>query len=174
MKISKADFLVLNLSGIELFIQTVSELMLMRPELTYEEAVKETHRQVREYVVNRDVFAQRPAVAVLAAPLTLPLGQLLSRDTCNSREYRGVSLNVVYIVRDGEAVRYVGSTRYDARTRMKSHQKAHSPLGKALRANPDTRNWSVEMIPHADYREAAAREKELINQLNPTFCRRQY
>lgn len=172
MKISKPDFLVVNLSGIELFIETVGELLLLSPELSYEEAVKETHRQIRAYASKRDVFRSQPTASALAAPLTLSLGQLLHRDTCSMKEFRGVGLNVVYIVRDGERVLYVGSTRYDARTRLKAHQKSHSPLGKNLRENPNAKNWSVEMIPHADYREAAQKEKDLIAQLTPAFCRR--
>lgn len=171
MKLTTPDFLVLNLQGIDLFIQAV-DLMAKATGSPYEECVRETQKQIREYAARRDAFNSRPTVSAVANPLTMTLRELLNRNTCDSPAFRGVSLNVVYIIRNGESVLYVGSTRYDARSRVKSHQKAHSPLGKGLREDPNAPNWSVEMIPHADYREAAQMEKRLINQLSPAFCRR--
>lgn len=172
MKISKPDFLVLNLQGIDMFVDLVDGMVGANPGATFEPCARELQRRIREYSGQRDTFKSLPTMAALARPLTLSVGELLDPKTCRLPAFRGVSLNVVYIVRNGDAVMYVGSTRYNARTRMKSHAKSHSPLGEALRKNPQAQFWLVEMIPHADYREAAAKEKQLIASLSPLFCRR--
>ncbi|MBA3766774.1 MAG: GIY-YIG nuclease family protein [Acidobacteria bacterium] len=171
MNISKADFLVLNLQGIDLFLETVDAMVLATGN-PYDECIKHVLKQIREYSALQDAFHQRPAETALAAPLTLTLGQLLERRTCKMKAYLGVGRNVVYIVRDDGRVLYVGSTRRDARRRMKSHQKTHSPLGQALRNDPNAVYWSVEMVPYSDYREAAQKERALIAELTPAFCRR--
>ena len=172
MNISKPDFLLLNLPGIDLFLELVDGMVQANKGASFEECARYLRTEIHEYSKRRDAFRARPVASALAAPLTLSIAELLDRKTCSRPDFRGVRANVVYIVRDGEQVRYVGSTRYNARRRMKSHQKSHSPLGQALRENPAATDWTVEMIPHADYQTAAAKEKELITHLNPTFCRR--
>lgn len=172
MSISKPDFLVLNLSGINMFVELVDEMVKANAGSTFEQCARYLQNQIREYSKTRDGFHYRPTQAVLPKSLTLSLSELMSRSTCGDRRYAAISRNVVYVVRDGDRVLYVGSTRYGARGRMKSHEKSHSPLGEALRADSGKGSWTVEMIPHADYEAAALKEKQLITKLAPAFCRR--
>jgi predicted GIY-YIG superfamily endonuclease len=175
MGISQADFLVLNLQGIDLFLEKVDQACQSGfCGGDFHAAALEVSKQIHDYSRQRGALASAPKVGVHPAPFTMRLGDLLRRETCNLPEFAGVGLNVVYIVRAGDDVLYVGSTRYNARSRMKSHQKQHSPLGQALREDPNAMNWGVEMIPHSDYREAARKERELITQLQPRFCRREF
>ena|ERR1051325_7858320 len=172
MKVSKPDFLVLNLSGIDVFVELVDEMVKGNPGSSFEVCARYLQNEIHEYSKRTHAFKSRPTVSALSASMTMKLGRLLHRRTPNLREFSGVRLNVVYIIRDGQRVLYVGSTRYDARKRLKSHQTSHSPLGTALREDPNADNWTVEMIPHADYKSAALKEKQLIAQLAPAFCRR--
>lgn len=170
MKVSKQEFLLLNLPGIELFIEHVDELVAFNKGSTFEQCARFLHQRIKDYAVASQRFNAMPVAAPLPAPLTLKMGDLL-----RSRFKHRLSAhqrNIVYIIREGESVLYVGSTRYGARSRIKSHQKAHSPLGEALRTNPKFKEWDVEMIAHSDYRSAADKEKHLIRELNPAFCRR--
>lgn len=171
MKISPIDFMLFQYQGINLFIQSVDAVVAQTGE-PYQDAVKRLQKELKEYGARRDAFNARPVEAPIPQPMTMTLGRLLERRTCNSQAYKQLGRNIVYVIRDGEHVLYVGSTRNDVRTRMKSHEKTLSPLGNALRTDPDRFNWSVEMIPHTDYDAAVSREKELIRQLRPPFCRK--
>lgn len=172
MKISKPDLLLLHMGGINIFVQVVDDMVQANPGATFEQCARHLQAEIRQYAERRDALLDLPVSSALPDPLTLTLGELLKRDTCDWPLYIGVSRNVVYVVRDGDHVLYVGSTRYDARSRMKSHEKAHSPLGEALRSRNGKNDWTVEMIPHSDYDSAAIKEKELIRQFAPAFCRR--
>jgi predicted GIY-YIG superfamily endonuclease len=170
MKVSTEGFLLLNLQGIDLFLSLVDQMVAAGAvDGTFEGCSKELQRRIRDYGKRLDDWKIAPVSTALPEPLTMTMGVLLERRTCNNREYLTLKSNIVYVVRDGEQAIYVGSTRYDARTRMKSHQKAHSRLGNALRTNPDAMNWSVEMIAHAAISEAIEKEKRLIAQLRPRF-----
>lgn len=171
MKVSNADFMAFQKPGIDMFIQYVDAVVEQTGE-PYKDAVKRLQKELWDYIVQRDAFQERPLEAPLPAPLTMTLGDLLKRNTCGWPAFIQVSRNVVYIIKDDDRVLYVGSTRYDARKRIKSHEKAHSPLGEALRTDANRNRWSVEMIPHPDYDSAAIKEKELITELTPAFCRR--
>lgn len=155
-----------------MFVDLVDEMVKTNEGATFEQCARHLLTQIHQYKEKRMDLDVRPTETVLPSPMTLTLGELLERDTCDWPAFINVSRNVVYVVKDGDRVLYVGSTRYNARSRMKSHEKAHSPLGEALRTNPNKNNWTVEMTPHADYDEAALREKELIRELAPAYCRR--
>jgi hypothetical protein len=171
MKISNLDFLALNSDGIDLFIQHVDAAVSQTHE-PYEQAVRRLQKDLQAYIRDREAFRRLPPQTVIPAPLTMSLSELMGRKVCANPLYLAASRNVVYILRDGERVLYVGSSHYGARKRMKSHEKAHSPLGEALRTDPNRHNWSVEIITHADYGSAASKEKQLIAQFAPAFCRR--
>jgi len=170
MKVSVPDFLMLNSDGINLFIKMVDQMYEAKAaDGTYQGCVKDLQARIRTYIEQKDAWAVAPTVAPLPSPLTFTMGKLLERRTCNNREYRALRSNIVYVIRDEDKVLYVGVTRYDARSRIKSHQKAHSQLGEALRNRSNVDSWTVEMIPHADSRTAIEKEKQLIGQLRPRF-----
>lgn len=181
MKISESGFLVLNLPGIDLFVSIVEK---MAEEGGFADGtplgcMKELQADIHRYRDFLDNTTGRKAVTCEpGSPLTLPLRELMDRRICRGNKLKGVARNVVYIVRHDDAVLYVGSSRYDARTRLKAHEHAHSPLGDALRQeirlakfNQDA-SWTVEMIPHATYEEAFQKEKKLTIELAPRFCRK--
>lgn len=172
MSISKPDLLVFHLRGINLFVDIVDEMVQANEGSTFEQCARYLQTQIREYRDKRCALEDRPVETPVPEPLTMTLEELLKRDTCDWPAFIKVSRNVVYIIRDDDRILYIGSTRYNARSRIKSHEKAHSPLGKALRTDANRNNWSVEMIPHADYDEAFAKERDLIRELRPAFCRR--
>lgn len=171
MKMTTLDFLAFSLPGIDLFIQAVDRSVQSTGE-TFEKCAKDGQKQIHDYLAARDAFREQPTHAPIPSPTTLTLRELMESRFCRSP--LAAARNVVYIVRDGESVLYVGSSRYNARKRMKAHEKARSPLGKALRTDPNAKTWNVEMIFHADYKLAARKERELIAQLMPSFCRRSF
>jgi predicted GIY-YIG superfamily endonuclease len=170
MKISAQSFLLLNAPGIDMFLSLVDQMVAGgAADGTYEGCAKLLQQRVHEYGKQLNDWNVAPVSTALPEPLTLAMGVLLDRRTCRDRRYRALKSNIVYVIRQGEQVLYVGSTRHDARHRIKSHQKAHSPLGEALRNHASVSEWSVEMIPHADYPTAFEKEKQLIGQLRPRF-----
>lgn len=170
MKVTTEGFLLLNSQGIDLFLRLVDQMVAAGAlDGTYEGCAKGLQQRIHEYGKSLDAFNVVPTSTVMPEPLTMAMGVLLERRTCNNRQYCALRSNIVYVIRDGESALYVGSTRYDARSRIKSHQKAHSPLGQALRTRPDIDGWTVEMIPHADYASASLKEKQLIAQMRPRF-----
>lgn len=172
MQISRPDFLVLSLSGINLFVETVDEMVQANEGFTFEQCARHLQTQIREYRDKRCALEECPVETPVPEPLTMTLADLLKRATCDWPAFIKVSRNVVYIIKDDDRILYVGSTRYNARSRIKSHERAQSPLGKALRTDVNRNNWSVEMIPHADYDSAFLKERDLIRELRPAFCRR--
>lgn len=169
MKVTTEGFLLLNLRGIELFLKVVDQMVAAGVDGgDYEACAKKCLEKVRAYGASLDAWNVAPVSTALPEPLTMQMGALLERRTCNDKRYLALRSNVVYVIRDSDKPLYVGSTRYDARSRIKSHQKAHSPLGQALRTQKID-EWAVEMIAHAEYREAAEKEKRLIAELRPRF-----
>lgn len=169
MKVTTEGFLLLNSHGIDLFLKVVDQLVANgAADGTFEGCARYLQQEIHDYGARLDAWKVAPVSTALPKPLTMTMGVLLERRTCNNRQYCALRSNIVYIIRDGETVLYVGSTRYDARSRIKSHQKAHSLLGKALRTQA-VDEWTVEMIPHADYKSASDKEKRLIVELSPRF-----
>jgi len=72
---------------------------------------------------------------------------------------------LIYVVRDGEVVFYVGYTATGARFRIGEHLglwgRGDSPLGRLVRANePESDAWQVNIIPGGD-------EAKMIRELHP-------
>jgi predicted GIY-YIG superfamily endonuclease len=171
MKIPRIDFMLLQYQGIRLFMETVEE-MVRAGQGDHATCMKLLWKQLMDYSAAKSAFSEMPVAAPVPVPLTVTLSELLDHRIFRNGAFEGVRRNVVYIIKNGDEVLYVGSTRHNARSRIKSHQKARSPLGTGLRQDPTANTWSIEMIPHADYKAAAQKEKELIRQLRPSFCRR--
>lgn len=179
MKISVADFLYLHSEGIDLFVKAVEHVFEIQsqadPSVQYRDVVLSAQRDIREYGEAKDRLARTTPPAppeMRKEPLVMPLGELMDRRICRSKKLAGCERYVVYVVRDGEAVLYVGVTNYDARSRLVSHRNTETPLGKALRRNPRAGEWSVEMIAHPDSRSAREKEKVLIIQYQPKYNRK--
>jgi|ERR1051326_7005503 predicted GIY-YIG superfamily endonuclease len=135
-------------------------------------------------LVEEKANEQRAARDALSPPgeavdgkLTLTLGQLLDSRTSGGAKLKrrnmlaGVTRNVVYVVRDGDAVLYVGCTRGEARSRLREHIAGRSPLGLAIRRERQrSKGWTAEMISHADHKSALATEKRLTEEYRPRYC----
>src|SRR5262249_40342857 len=83
---------------------------------------------------------------------------------------QGFRTYVVYIVRDGDLVLYVGATHYSAKERLLWHLHNRSSLGKAIiAARPLSDQWTVEMLACLDWADTLRQEAEKTKELSPVF-----
>lgn len=182
------EFLAATAVGsIELFMKTVEANTEKRieagqdPATAFEGSARDVFAAIKALADKRkaDQLALSPPGEAIDGRLTLPLLRLVRAQTRalqikDRNLLEGVDKNVVYIVRDDAgAVLYVGSTRNSPRSRLIAHvtSPSGSRLGAYVRQNrPRSNDWPVELIAHADYPTAAAKEIELIRELNPRFC----
>lgn len=180
-----SPFAVRFLPGIEEFIQVVDHNVKLRisrgedPAAVYAGVIQDVFAEVRNAAQKeRDrVESMSPPGEAVDGRLTLPLSKLLDPNTTPLAKRRrrnmldGVNRNVVYVVRDGDAVLYVGCTRSNARRRIREHLSGKSPFGQAIkRERPRSNEWTAEMIAHPDHQSALATEKRLTDEYKPRYC----
>lgn len=138
------------------------------------EGIEETKALSDEYKAH--LQNKYPPGKAVDGKLTLTLGELLDNNRSHIAKVRrrrmldGVRKYVVYIVRNGEEVLYVGATNFDPENRIRNHVSGRSALGKAIRREVSSGKWTVELIAHPDKSTARAKEKELQIQFRPKFC----
>lgn len=184
MTANNVDFMALCLPSIVQFVDMSESLAEQKaaaanahPSAFLQEAMHEILKSLVDYSKLRELaIPPRKKLPPQSEPVTVPLGPLISGARSGmDKKYRedhlqGLSLCAVYVVRSGDAVLYVGATKRGVRTRLRSHVSGRSRLGSAIRRDASSRDWTVEIIPFADYQNVLWKEKELIQQLKPHFC----
>ena len=109
------------------------------------------------------------------------LGHLLQRTTNplwrqeSQRIRRLIWRRTVYVVRDGETVLYVGSTRYTPIERLTVHLNSNdSALGQRIKQDQiAARDWMVTVIKFDSIEDMLATEARLTAELHP-ILRKEY
>lgn len=178
------DFMSLCLPSIAQFVDMAENLAEQKataanahPSAFLQESMREILKSLVDYSKLRELaIPPRKKLPPQSEPVIVPLGPLISGARSGlDKKFRedrlqGLSRCAVYIVRKGDEVLYVGATQRGARTRLRSHVSSRSRLGSAIRRDPSSRDWTVEIIPFADYQNVLWKEKELTQQLKPHFC----
>lgn len=178
------DFMSLCLPGIAQFVDMAETLAEQKaaaanghPAAFLQEAMREILQSLIDYSKLRELaIPARKKLPPLSEPITVPLGPLISGARSGlDKKYReehlqGLPRYAVYIVRNGDQVLYVGATQKGPRGRLRSHVSGRTRLGAAIRRDPSSRDWTVEIIPFSDYQNVLWKEKELTQQLKPHFC----
>ena len=107
---------------------------------------------------------------------TVQLGQLLDNNRAypaklkRKRMLEGVERCVIYIVKAGDRILYVGATNYSARDRLRWHIHGKSNLGRHIVANrPGSENWQVEMMRFPSRSALLIAEQRIIEELGPVL-----
>lgn len=149
-------------------------------QTAYRGAMAEMVEAYKEYKAKKaaEEEAYCPPGEAKDGRLTLTVGVLLERPRGNRiKKLRrrhlldGVLHNVVYVVKDGDAVLYVGCTRFDPSGRLSEHVAGRTALGTAIReTRPRSNEWSVDLISHPNHKAALQTEMELTVQYKPKYC----
>lgn len=99
------------------------------------------------------------------------MGEMIQpRRTYPARQFlRQIPNRAAYIVRVRDLVLYVGSTGLGVATRLRQHTYTQSPLGRAIKSDPHSKEWDVEMVPAPSRHEALQIEADLIHLLRPVL-----